>query len=206
MSQTRDLLTLTQWLSPGFPIGSFAYSHGLETAIAKEDVRDTQSLKIWLSDILQFGSGAVDATLLCLTIRGEDVADEAIALAASKERLEETLSQGQAFAKLTDVNAPRPIALPIAVGHAARSLDLPPTDIAALYLQTMMSNLVTIAVRAIPLGQSAGQAVLADLAPLISQIASNAVSCDLDDIGSAAFRGDIASMVHETQEIRLFKT
>ncbi|MGB8622960.1 MAG: urease accessory UreF family protein, partial [Paracoccaceae bacterium] len=98
VAKTADLLSLTQWLSPAFPVGGFAYSHGLEQAIAAGDVADAEGLEQWLSVVLDEGSGAVDATLLCLALKGADMADLARALAASKERLAEAETQGAAFA------------------------------------------------------------------------------------------------------------
>ncbi|MEO1704105.1 MAG: urease accessory UreF family protein, partial [Pseudomonadota bacterium] len=179
-----DLLTLTQWLSPAFPLGSFAYSHGLETAITDGVIRDAPSLRGWLATILASGSGRVDAVLLSAARRGEDAAEVAVALAGSKERLEETVGQGAAFARTlrtlghTVADAP----LPVAAGQATQALDLPTETVAALYLQNFASNLVQCAVRFVPLGQSEGQAVLNGLRPLIEETARNAAHTKLTDI------------------------
>ncbi|KAJ55503.1 urease accessory protein UreF [Actibacterium mucosum KCTC 23349] len=204
-----DLLTLTQWLSPAFPLGSFAYSHGLETAIASGDVTDAQTLQAWLRVVLTQGTGIVDATLLCRTMEGQDLGNVARALAASRERLEEAEAQGAAFVdtvnKITgDAQAVAP--LPVAVGVAARSLSLSTEDVAALYLHAFISNLVSAAVRFVPLGQSAGQAVLSALHADIAETARRAVTMTLDDLGAAAPGADMAAMKHETQDVRIFKT
>ena len=203
-----DLLTLTQWLSPAFPLGSFAYSHGLEQGIADGAVHDAQSLQIWLTETLCFGAGHVDAVLLCQALQGADMADTACALAASKERWDESLAQGTAFAEtlVTLGHQARPAALPVAVGEAARALSLEPSEVAQLYLHAFASNLVSVAVRFVPLGQSEGQAVLAALHPIIAEIAETAPTTPLDRVGTAALMGDIAAMRHETLDVRLFRT
>ncbi|MGC9368975.1 MAG: urease accessory protein UreF [Paracoccaceae bacterium] len=208
MSAT-DLLSLTQWLSPAFPVGAFAYSHGLEQAIADGDVRDAETLEAWLRLVLEQGSGAVDATLLCRALAGDEVADTARALAASRERLEETEKQGAAFVEAVNAiydEALPPMPLPVAVGVAARRLSLPPEQVAALYLHSFTSNLVSAAVRFVPLGQSDGQRVLSHLHEVIETVAARAVDTPLDRIGSAAFGADLAAMRHETLDVRIFKT
>lgn len=209
---TSDLLTLTQWLSPAFPLGAFAYSHGLEAAIAAGEVHDAATLKDWLTLVLDRGAGRADATLLCAALRGQEaapLADLARALAASKERLEETEAQGRAF--VATVNgitggALSPMPLPVAVGVAARGLALAPGQVAALYLHAFASNLTSAAVRFVPLGQTEGQATLAALHGLIDRVAQEAARADPDQITSAAFGADMAAMRHETLEVRLFKS
>ena len=60
--------------------------------------------------------------------------------------------------------------------------------------------------RLVPLGQSDGQRVLAALEPVVAAAAQRALATSLDDVGSATFRADIASMKHETQYTRLFRS
>lgn len=208
---TADLLSLTQWLSPAFPLGSFAYSHGLEAAIAKGCVPDAPALERWLTDVLRLGSGRADAVLLSAAHRGEDAAtlcDTARALCASAERWEETRAQGAAFAAtLTALGRPiAPMPLPVAVGVAARDLSLATEQVAALYLHGFASNLVSAAVRFMPLGQAAGQGVLARLHSVIDPVAAQAATEGVDDIATATFGADLAAMAHETLEVRIFKT
>ena len=207
------LLTLVQWLSPAFPVGGFAYSHGLEWAIASGQVRDAASLRDWLEDILDNGSGRADAVLLtCAMEPGADldaIAATARALSASKERWTETHDQGRAFTEavnaLTGQDFP-PAALPVAVGRAARGLGLPPARVAALYLHAFAANLVSAAVRFVPLGQTDGQRVLAALHPHTLRIAGEAAETPLEAIASSVPGADLAAMLHETQEVRIFRT
>ena len=208
-----DLLTLTQWLSPAFPVGGYAYSHGLEWAISEGQVPDAEALFGWLSDILDAGSGRADAVLLARAMEADAdlalIAATARALAASKERWTETIDQGRAFTEAVNALTGKndsPVALPVAVGRAARGLGLPPARVAALYLHAFASNLVSAAVRFIPLGQTDGQRVLSRLHPLIERVAQEAATTPLDGIGSAVPGADLASMHHETQTVRIFRT
>lgn len=207
------LLTLVQWLSPAFPTGGFAASHGIEAAVTQGRIRSAEDLRGWLADVLAHGAGRQDAILLAHALRpGADhdaLSDLARALQPSAERLAETMEQGAAFARtiagMTGRDLPaRP--LPVAVGQAAAPLSLDPAQVAALYLHAFASNLVSGAVRFVPLGQTEGQAVLASLHPLIETLARGAVSASLDDIGSAAFGSDLTAMEHETLEVRIFRT
>ncbi len=207
------LLTLVQWLSPAFPTGGFACSHGIEAAVTQGRIRDAEGLRAWLADVLVHGAGRQDAILLAHALRpGADhdaLATLAVALQPSSERLAETMDQGTAFVRTVagisgrDLSA-RP--LPVAVGEAARPLALPAGDVVALYLHSFASNLVSGAVRFVPLGQTEGQAVLAALHEVIGGLAREAISATLDDIGSAAFGSDLAAMEHETLDVRIFRT
>lgn len=205
---TQALLSLVQWLSPAFPTGAFAYSHGMEWAISNGDITDATSAERWLSDVLRFGGGWQDAVLLACALRGEPVADHARALAPSRERLAETLDQGRAFARgvaglgMTVDDAP----LPVAVGQAAATLTLPPAQVIALYLHSFAANLVSVAVRFVPLGQTDGQRILAALHPLILSLADRAAGAGLDDITTSALGADLAAMRHETMPVRIYRT
>jgi urease accessory protein len=208
-----DLLTLVQWLSPAFPVGGFAYSHGLEWAISEGQVTDAATLQDWLTDILTHGSGRTDAVLLTRAMDPSAdlplIAATARALAASKERWTETHDQGRAFTEavnaLTGNDFP-PAALPVAVGRAARALTLPPERVAALYLHAFASNLVSAAVRFVPLGQTDGQRTLSALHPVIERTAKEAAATPLDAIASSVPGADLAAMHHETQPVRIFRT
>ncbi len=207
-----DLLRLAQWLSPAFPTGAFAYSHGLEQAIAAGEVGDADALECWVADTVMYGAGRLDAALLVAAMTGQDadrLAALARAMAASRERLLETEAQGAAFAATVaaitgTAQPPRP--LPVAVGVAARGLALPPPDVAALFLQAFAAALVSVAVRFVPLGQTAGQQVLARLHPVLLAVAAEAAETPPDRMGTFALRGDIAAMAHETMETRVYRT
>jgi urease accessory protein len=212
MTET-GLLTLVQWLSPAFPVGSFAYSHGLEWAIAAGEVVSADAARDWIATILAEGAGRTDAILLAaaLDAASDPVALGALAeaLAASRERWIETMEQGCALAltvsALTGRDIP-PLPYPVALGLAARGLGVAPEQVAALYLQAFATTLTLAAVRFVPLGQTEGQRILAELQPLVRRIAAEAVGAGIDDIGSGAIRGDLAAMRHETMDVRIFRT
>jgi urease accessory protein len=207
-----DLLTLVQWLSPAFPTGGFAYSHGMEWAIAG-GLRSGDGVQAWIADVLRFGAGQADAVLLVQALRpGADVAvldAFARAMAGSRERLTETVEQGTAFARTVAALTGRdllPRALPVAVAEAAAGLALPVADVVGVYLHGFAGNLVAVATRFVPLGQTEGQAVLAALHPVIAEVVDWAVTVGLEDIGVAAFGADLAAMRHEDMDVRIFRT
>ena len=209
MTDPTDHLRLIQWLSPAFPIGAFAYSQGLETAIAARDVHDAASLQDWITAILTMGSARTDAILLAHARNGTDLTDLALALAPSAERHTEMMEQGRAFAHaiaaITGIPQPvQPYAL--AVAHATRALNLSTETVLALWLHGTAAQLTSVGVRFIPLGQTDGQRILAALAPLIAALASTCATAPLTEIGTATFAADLASMQHETLPVRIYRT
>jgi len=208
---TQGHLSIVQWLSPAFPTGAFAYSHGLEAEIASGAVHDAPSLEVWLANILRFGAGWQDAVLLAHALKGGAGAldDLARALQPCAERLQESAEQGAALARTVSAITGRalpPRMLPVALGEAAGVAAVPAADVVALYLQSFAGNLATIAIRHVPLGQTEGQGVLARLAPLIHRLAGQAAVAPLDALGGCALAGDMAALRHETQTVRIFRT
>lgn len=202
-----DLLLLTQWLSPAYPVGAFSYSHGLETAVAEG--LEADGLARWLETLLRHGAGRNDAILLASAWRGEDVAELAAALAPTRERLLEAENQGRAFARVTREVWALDVAdavYPVAVGQAAAAKGLELEPVLLVYLQAFASNLANAAIRLGLCGQTQAQAVVAGLSPVIAELAALAQSATTDDLGSAVFVADAQSARHETQEVRLFQS
>jgi urease accessory protein len=214
------VLRLLTWLSPAFPTGGFAYSHGLEWSIEAGDVADEPNLRDWVADVLRSGTGWSDAILLyhAYAADPEDLAGLCAlgaALGFGRERRLETCGQGAAFVRAGAVwSGPRLAALasekqvpyPIAVGALAADQGIKADLTTAAYLQAFATSLVSAAIRLIPLGQSAGVRVIAALEPLITELAMHSRTASLDDLGGACFRLDIAALRHETQNTRLFRT
>lgn len=216
-------LALHAWLSPAFPVGGFAFSHGLEWAVEVGDVGDAVSLEAWLGDLLRFGAPRADAVLLAKAWRVapeiEAINDLALALAPSAERHLETAAQGTAFlvavaaawphadlAKLSRDFAGRDVAYPVAVGAAAAAHAIPLRTTLQLFTQAVTSNLISAALRLGIIGQTAGQAMVAALTPIVIGLATSAQQGLPDAVGTCALRSDIAAMRHETQYSRLFRS
>ncbi|MEA2770409.1 MAG: urease accessory protein [Acetobacteraceae bacterium] len=220
MMTTTDrsrLLNLLAWLSPAFPTGAFAYSHGLEWAVEARDIVDGETLCHWLTDVLANGSGRSDAILLRHAHRAaadpvalRDIIALATACAPARERRDEALNQGRAFqlavAPWSATSLPEDAPYSVVLGAAAGERGIPEDDTAVAYLQAFATNLVSAAVRLVPLGQTAGLRVLAALEPVILSTADETKSAALDDVGGCAFRSDLAAMRHETQYTRLFRS
>jgi urease accessory protein len=214
------LLRLMTWLSPVFPVGGFAYSHGLERAVHDGLASDRAELEAWLVMLLEIGSAWNDAVLFAEAWRrarsGGDMADLAQlaeALAGSAERQTETMLQGAAFLAAAD-GWPTPVVqrLPencpycIAVGAVAGGHAIPLEDALAAWLQAFSSNLVQAAIRLGVTGQAGAMQTMAALEPLVMATAKRAARSTPDDLGSATFLSDIMAMKHETQYSRLFRS
>jgi urease accessory protein len=218
-------LRLQAWLSPAFPTGAYAYSHGLEMAVEDGAVRDRATLVDWLDADLRFGSGRNDAILFSLAHRAarrqglgvfRAVASLAAAMRGTAELALESSAQGAAF--LATVRTAWPNArldalaegiaptLPVAVAAAVAAHGIALGEALPLYLQSTVANLVNAGVRLIPLGQSDGQRAVAALEPAVQDVAREAERAHISDLGSAAFLVDIASARHETQYTRLFRS
>jgi urease accessory protein len=211
------LLRLMAWLSPAFPTGAFAYSHGLEWAVEAGDVSNETTLLCWLCDVASHGTGRTDAILLRHAHRAAgspgaltEVADLACATASCRERQDESLAQGKAFmlaaAAWGTPAAPERMPYPVAVGAVCGAHCIPEDAVAAAFLQAIASNLISAAVRLVPLGQTAGLRVLAALEPTLLAVAEETKIATVDDLGGCAFRSDLAAMRHETQYTRLFRS
>jgi urease accessory protein len=226
-SEAAALYRLMTWLSPSFPVGAFSYSSGLEWAIEAGDIMDATSLRDWLAAMLTDGSGFCDAVFLSQAHRAASAGDEtglhetselAAAFVPSRERHLETLAQGRAFIDIVRAawNADTldrsvaccggAIAYPIAVGLVGAAHVIPLSLTLHAFLHALTSNWISAGSRLVPLGQTDSQRVLAALEPVVEATAARALAASLDDLGSATFRADLASLRHETQYTRLFRS
>jgi len=215
---------LLTWFSPAYPVGAYTYSHGLEWAVERGDVCDLRSAYDWIEGVLSAGAGRSDAVLLAHAWRAESpeqlssLAELARALAPSSERRLESSTQGRAFLDVTEAAWPGPrlawaralpVALrvhPIVVGLAAAAHELPLATVLEAWLQAFVANLVSAAVRLVPLGQTDGQRLQAAFEARVMHVADQAQHAPLDEVGGMALLADIASMNHETQYTRLFRS
>jgi urease accessory protein len=226
-TEAAALYRLMTWLSPAFPVGAFSYSSGIEWAVEAGDIVDAASLRQWLAAMLADGPGFCDGVFLAQAHRtamsGDDaglreIAELAAAFAPSRERHLETSAQGRAFIDIARsawscdgldrmvAHCDGVIVYPVAVGivSAAHAIALAPTIHA--FFHALTSNWISAGARLVPLGQTDSQRVLAALEPVAAATAARALAASLDDLGSATFRADLASMRHETQYTRLFRS
>ncbi|MCF6328059.1 MAG: urease accessory protein UreF [Devosiaceae bacterium] len=213
--QGAKLQLLTQWLSPTFPVGAFSYSHGLEWAVNVGDVVDGATLKTWIFANIVHGAGRNDAIFMAHGYRADEcrklheIDQLANAFASSSERLVESTSLGKAFKKtLADVwgDEIEASSYPVVLGAAVKIHKLDLSLAATLYLQSFGANLVACGQRLLPVGQTEGQKIIADLTPEIDAMVPEAINASLDELGGCVFRSDMASMEHENQKVRIFRT
>ena len=225
--EAAALYRLMTWLSPSFPVGSFSYSSGIEWAVEAGDIVDAASLRDWLAAMLADGSGFCDGVFLAQAHRAvasgdqtglRELAELAAAFVPSRERQLETSAQGRAFIEIARsawngegldrmiAACDGAIVYPVAVGivSAAHGIALPPTIHA--FFHAVTSNWISSGARLVPLGQTDSQRLLAALEPVVAATGARALAATLDDLGSATFRADLASMRHETQYTRLFRS
>ncbi|HEY4170972.1 MAG TPA: urease accessory UreF family protein [Reyranella sp.] len=222
------LYRLLAWLSPAYPIGGFSYSHGIETAIEEGLVIARASLVAWLQTVLGTGTGCVDGALFAAAWRAAEakdwptfdtVAERAAAWRGTSEMALESRQQGGSFLSITRTAWPHPdldaaherlngeIALPVAVALAAAVHGIAVEAALEGYLHAFTANLISAAVRAVPLGQSDGQIALAGLEGAVQKAVAAALAVtDLDEVGTATPLLDWCSMRHETQYTRLFRS
>ena len=230
--QLRPLafLRLQNWLSPIFPIGSYSYSHGLEWAVEAGHVHDRTSLVDWLAADLRYGSGRNEAIFFSAAWSGAteddrakllEVAELAAAYRGTAEFALESAQQGSACRAtlsqvwrdplldwLSEALADRevPSAVAVVLGVCSAEQGVPLAIALPAFLQSYIANLVIAGVRLIPLGQTDGQFAIAALEEAVLATSAFAVAAGLDDLGSAGFIVDLASMAHETQYTRLFRS
>jgi urease accessory protein len=221
------LYRLMAWLSPAFPVGAFSYSGGIEWVVEAGEIKDAETLQRWIVTTLTEGGGFCDAVFFVHThaaVSANDnealraIAELAAAFAPSKERHLETTAQGRAFIEATRAAWPCDaiaqlakawdglVAYPVAVAVACAGHGIALEQALSAYLHAIAANQISAGVRLIPLGQTDGLRVLAALEPTIAAAAERALKTPLDEIGSATLRADIASMKHETQYTRLFRS
>ncbi|QPF88374.1 urease accessory protein UreF [Bradyrhizobium genosp. L] len=225
--EAAALYRLMTWLSPSFPVGAFSYSSGIEWAVEAGDITDAASLRGWLAAMLTDGSGFCDGVFLAQTHRAasghddaglKEIAELAAAFVPSRERQLETTSQGRAFIDIARAawNSPGleemvkacegAIVYPVAVGLVSAAHGIPLAPSLHGFLHAVVSNWISAGSRLIPLGQTDSQRVLAALESDVAATAARAGAASLDDLGSATFRADLASLRHETQYTRLFRS
>lgn len=222
------LYRLLAWLSPAYPIGAFSYSHGVETAVEEGFIKDRASLVSWLESVLLLGTGVVDGALFAAAWRAAEaedwtsfdaIAERAAAWRGTSEMALESRQQGGSFLSITRTAWPHPsldaaherlageVSLPVAVALAAAAHGIALDRALEGYLHAFTANLISAAVRSVPLGQSDGQIALAALEPAVRRATEAALAVtSLAEVGTATPLLDWCSLRHETQYTRLFRS
>ena len=221
-----QLIRLLQLASPVLPVGAYSYSQGLESAVETGTVRDESSAAVWIDDALMQVVARFEGPILLrmLAAMAQSEPDELYALnrlfLASRESAElraETVQMGRSLSRLLGeleqtgpsaavLGALEEPAYPCAWACAAVAFELTHAEAYAGYLWSWTENQVLAAVKLVPLGQSAGQRILAQLASRISSIATTAENSAEQQLTNFAPGLAIASSMHETQYTRLFRS
>jgi urease accessory protein len=225
---TAGLYRLLAWLSPSFPTGAFSYSHALEAVVESGAVRDRASLQNWIKAVIISGSGRTDADILRAAHRAAAQNDlqalacanrRGVAFRATAEMALETTAQGTAFLAGCRAAWPDPfldrwadrlaesgegVCYAAAIGAATARAGIDIGYAAMAHLQALAANLVSAGLRLGIIGQTDGQRILVALEPVIAE--AGAVIRNPDQFGSATFAVELASMAHETQYSRLFRS
>ncbi|WP_445974479.1 urease accessory protein UreF [Oxynema aestuarii] len=224
------LLSLLQLASPALPVGSYSYSEGLETLVDRAIVNDSKSLQTWIENELEFGSIRIDAAIVARSHRctiAENFSQleawnawlsasrETEELRIQSEQMGSSLLQlfltlrpeyTQKFDNLQKRSQNTSCHFAIAFGLAAACLQVPETEAILGYLHSWITNIIAAGIKLIPLGQTAGQELLFNLQnPLIE---ASEIILDLadDDLNSCSWGLALASMQHECQYSRLFRS
>jgi urease accessory protein len=220
-----NFLSLLQLASPGLPVGAYSYSEGLEMLVEKGIISDSASLKHWLEAELRYGAIRLDAAVMVRAAQSANVDNITklcywnVWLSAARETQELRTSSWQMGRSLSQllgklqpeimpvVNAVgEPCNYAIAFGMAAAHWQINIQAALLAYLHSWASNLMTAGVKLIPLGQTAGQELLLDLQPLIITAVSEILALEDDQLSCCSWGLSLASMQHETQYTRLFRS
>lgn len=223
-----QLARLLQLASPALPVGAYTYSQGLEWAVESGVVSDEASAGAWISDLLAHGIGRYEAPLVAALIAAWDAGDTAEVrrldgdFLASRETAElraETAQMGFSLRRLLRdlrdeslagvgavVEAQPEVAFPTVWAGIAAAWKLDPAAALTAYLWAWAENQVMAALKAVPLGQAAGQRLLADLGRRLPAIAEAALTLPEAAWSNFTPAFAIACARHETQYSRLFRS
>jgi len=218
---------LLRLASPQLPIGGYSYSQGLEMAVENDRVHDSDSARRWISDQLLLNLARFEAPLLlahCAAATEENWSEllqrceEHRASRETRELHQESRQMGYSLQQLlnglpeldTDARAfleqrPEPH-LALGWALAARAWQISPQDALAAWLWSWLENQLAVLMKTLPLGQQAAQRLTSELLPLLQQAQRSASQINPEHYGSAAFGLSLASMAHERQYSRLFRS
>lgn len=217
------LLGLLQLANPALPVGAYSYSEGLEALVETGKIHDLDSLQHWLVQEVQHGAIRLETAVMLRAYNAVLVEDCHILnnwnrwLSAAKdtaELREQSWQMGHALIRLLQEIRPqslahacdRPCNFAIAFGLAAADWQIRHEAATLGYLHSWATNLISAGIKLIPLGQTAGQQLLLQLHPNLSQAVQEILNLDDDNLYSCGWGLALASMAHETQYTRLFRS
>ena len=201
---------LQVWFSSSFPIGSYAYSHGLEALIDKKKVKNKNDVKEFLDALLFYGTLRNDYIFIKSIYKGDEINQLILASASSKERQIEMIDMGNSFRKIMkdswELSLPENTSFIYCLAKAGLHFNIKFDDLIKFYLQSFISNLINVCVKHIPMSQKDGQSLNVIFINQIQEFLSHSDKLTLKDIGTTFFIGDIFAIKHENLDSRIYLT
>ena len=211
MKKFKDPHQILQvWFSSSFPIGSYAYSHGLEALIDDKKIKNNNDVKEFLDALLFYGTLRNDYIFIKSIYKGDEINQLILASASSKERQIEMIDMGNSFRKIMkdswELFLPENTSFIYCLAKAGLYFDIKFDDLIKFYLQSFISNLINVCVKHIPMSQKDGQSLNVIFINQIQEFLSHSDKLTLKDIGTTFFIGDIFAIKHENLESRIYLT
>ena len=211
MKKFKDPHQILQiWFSSSFPIGSYAYSHGLEALIDDKKIKNNNDVKEFLDALLFYGTLRNDYIFMKSIYKGDDINQLILASASSKERQIEMIDMGNSFRKIMidswELYLPKNTSFIYCLAKAGLHFDIKFDDLIKFYLQSFISNLINVCVKHIPMSQKDGQSLNVIFINQIQDFLNQSDKLTLKDIGSTFFIGDIYAIKHENLDSRIYLT
>ncbi len=211
MNKIKDPLQILQvWFSSSFPIGSYAYSHGVEALIDKKKINNKDDVKEYLKALLFYGTLRNDYIFMKSIYKGEEINELILASASSKERKIEIIDMGNSFRKIMkdswELSLPENTSFIYCLAKAGLHFDIKFDDLIKFYLQSFISNLINTCVKHIPMSQKDGQTLNFIFINQIQEFLTHSDKLTLNDIGTTFFIGDIYAIKHENLNSRIYLT
>jgi len=211
MNNIKDPLQILQiWFSSSFPVGSYAYSHGLEAIIDNKLINNKNDVEEFLNALLFNGTLRNEYIFIKSIYEGKEINNLILSSASSKERQIEMVDMGNSFRKIMkqswDFELAENTAFTYCLTKAAIHFNIKFDYLIKFYLQSFISNLINVCVKHIPISQKDGQKINVIFINKIQDFLQKSEKLNLEDIGSTFFIGDLFSIKHENLETRIYLT
>ena len=211
MNNIKDPLQILQiWFSSSFPVGSYAYSHGLEAIIDNKLIKNKDDVEEFLNALLFNGTLRNEYIFIKSVYEGKEINNLILSSASSKERQIEMVDMGNSFRKIMkqswDFELAENTAFTYCLTKAAIHFNIKFEYLIKFYLQSFISNLINVCVKHIPISQKDGQKLNVIFINKIQDFLQKSEKLNLEDIGSTFFIGDLFSIKHENLETRIYLT